>query len=57
MDFNKIMQQAQAMQKQLEKTTDEINKKEFEASRAVQHDPLALSRKNNTTTLGICQVI
>lgn len=32
MDFNKIMQQAQAMQKQLEKTTDEINKKEFEAS-------------------------
>ena len=30
MDINKLMQQAQAMQKQLEKANDEFNKIEFE---------------------------
>ena len=31
MDINKLMQQAQAMQKQIEQTTNEINEKEFTA--------------------------
>ena len=31
MDINKLMQQAQAMQKQIEDTTNEINEKEFTA--------------------------
>ena len=31
MDINKLMQQAQAMQKQIEDTTNAINEKEFEA--------------------------
>ena len=32
MDINKLMQQAQAMQKQLEKANKQINEKEFEGS-------------------------
>lgn len=32
MDINKLMQQAQAMQKQLEETNKQINEKEFEGS-------------------------
>ena len=32
MDFNKLMQQAQAMQKQLEDANRQINEKEFEGS-------------------------
>ena len=32
MDINKLMQQAQAMQKQLEKTNEQINATEFEGS-------------------------
>ena len=32
MDINKIMQQAQAMQKQLEEASKQINEKEFEGS-------------------------
>ncbi|MBR5340470.1 MAG: YbaB/EbfC family nucleoid-associated protein [Erysipelotrichaceae bacterium] len=32
MDINKLMQQAQAMQKELEKATDQINAMEFEGS-------------------------
>ena len=32
MDINKLMQQAQAMQKQLEKATEQINAMEFEGS-------------------------
>ncbi|MBQ6334666.1 MAG: YbaB/EbfC family nucleoid-associated protein [Erysipelotrichaceae bacterium] len=32
MDINKLMQQAQAMQKQLEEAIDKINKMEFEGS-------------------------
>ena len=32
MDINKLMQQAQAMQKQLEKATEQINEMEFEGS-------------------------
>ena len=32
MDINKLMQQAQAMQKELEKATEQINSTEFEGS-------------------------
>ena len=32
MDINKLMQQAQAMQKELEKATEQINETEFEGS-------------------------
>jgi len=32
MDINKLMQQAQAMQRELEKATDQINAMEFEGS-------------------------
>ena len=32
MDINKLMQQAQAMQRQLEKETEEINQMEFDGS-------------------------
>ncbi|MBQ2233435.1 MAG: YbaB/EbfC family nucleoid-associated protein [Erysipelotrichaceae bacterium] len=32
MDINKLMQQAQAMQKQLEKANEQINATEFEGS-------------------------
>ena len=57
MDINKLMQQAQAMQKQLEETTKQINDMEFEGSASNGLVKVVVNGENKIQSINIEQSI
>ena len=53
MDINKLMQQAQAMQKELEKTTDKINQMEFEGNASNGLVKVVINGENKVQSVNI----
>ncbi|MBR4471760.1 MAG: YbaB/EbfC family nucleoid-associated protein [Erysipelotrichaceae bacterium] len=53
MDINKLMQQAQAMQKQLEKATEQINAMEFEGSASNGLVKVVVNGENKVLSISI----
>ena len=53
MDINKLMQQAQAMQKQIEKATEQINAMEFEGSASNGLVKVTVSGENKVLAVSI----
>ena len=53
MDINKLMQQAQAMQKQLEKANEQINATEFEGSASNGLVKVAVNGENKVLSVSI----
>jgi DNA-binding YbaB/EbfC family protein len=57
MDINKLMQQAQAMQKELEKATEQINAMEFEGSASNGLVKVTVNGENKVLSVNIDQSI
>ncbi|MCR4632504.1 MAG: YbaB/EbfC family nucleoid-associated protein [Erysipelotrichaceae bacterium] len=53
MDINKLMQQAQAMQKQLEKATEQINATEFEGTASNGLVKVTVSGENKVLSVSL----
>ena len=53
MDINKLMQQAQAMQKQLEKATEQINGMEFEGSASNSLVKVVVNGENKVLSVSV----
>ena len=53
MDINKLMQQAQEMQKQLEKANDQINEMEFEGTASNGLVKIAINGENRVLAVSI----
>ena len=53
MDINKLMQQAQAMQEQLEKASEQINAMEFEGSASNGLVKVTVTGENRVTAVNI----